>query len=164
MTNNTIDETKEWTERKIVKWFNENKKYLGDFASLALSAIPGGGAVATVAQDILGAKIRKEQKQYELEAMILKYKMDVEKNTTQRWASDNTTSERLTKLVRPISLLSLLATIFLFTFLDGWNSWQFDVPLVYVELIQSLALLAFGAYFGGRTVEKIQDLRTNGNS
>jgi hypothetical protein len=164
MTNNTIDETKEWTERKIVKWFNENKKYLGDFASLALSAIPGGGAVATVAQDILGAKILTEQKQYELEAMILKYKMDVEKNTTQRWASDNTTSERLTKLVRPISLLSLLATIFLFTFLDGWNSWQFDVPLVYVELIQSLALLAFGAYFGGRTVEKIQDLRTNGNS
>ena len=113
MTNNTIDETKEWTERKIVKWFNENKKYLGDFASLALSAIPGGGAVATVAQDILGAKILTEQKQYELEAMILKYKMDVEKNTTQRWASDNTTSERLTKLVRPISLLSLLATIFL---------------------------------------------------
>jgi len=164
MTTNTIADPKEWSERKLVKWFNENKEALGIFATAAVSAIPGGGAVANVAEEILGARILTEQKQYELEAMLLKYKMDVEKNTTLRWQSDNTTTERLTKLVRPVSLLSLLFTIFLFTFLDGWGSWGFDVPVVYIELIQSLALLAFGAYFGGRTVEKIQDLRNNANS
>lgn len=164
MSADTNLDPKEWSERKLVKWFKENKDALGSFAAAAVSAIPGGGAVADVAENILGARILTEQKQYELEAMLLKYKMDVERNTTLRWQSDNTTSERLTKLVRPISLLSLLATIFLFTFLDGWNSWGFDVPSAYVELIQSLAMLAFGAYFGGRTVEKIQDLRNNGNS
>lgn len=155
---------KEWSERKLVKWFKENKDHLGEFATAAVSAIPGGGAVAEVAQNILGARVLSAQKQYELEAMLLMYKMDVEKNTTLRWQSDNTTTERLTKLVRPISLLSLLGTIFLFTFLDGWITWGFDVPKHYVDLIQSLAMLAFGAYFGGRTVEKIQDLRKNGNS
>lgn len=164
MSADTNLDPKEWSERKLVKWFKENKDALGRFATAAVSAIPGGGAVADVAENILGARILTEQKQYELEAMLLKYKMDVERNTTLRWQSDNTTSERLTKLVRPISLLSLLGTIFLFTFLDGWNSWGFDVPPAYVELIQSLAMLAFGAYFGGRTVEKIQDLRNNGNS
>jgi len=158
------DNKKEWSERKLVKWFSENKSILGSFATAAVSAIPGGGAVASVAENIVQANILTEQKQYELEAMLLKYKMDVEKNTTLRWQSDNTTTERLTKLVRPVSLLSLLFTIFLFTFLDGWSAWGFDAPEVYIELIQSLALLAFGAYFGGRTVEKIQDLRTNANS
>ena len=161
--NTIIENPKEWNERKLVKWFSENKKLLGTFATAAISAIPGGGAVATVAEDIINANILTEQKQYELESMMLKYKMDVEKNTTLRWQSDNTTSERLTKLVRPVSLLSLLFTIFLFTFLDGWSAWGFDVPEAYIQLIQSLALLAFGAYFGGRTVEKIQDLRTNAN-
>lgn len=155
---------KEWSERKLVKWFKENKDHLGEFASAALAAVPGGGAVATVAENILGARVLSAQKQYELEAMLLMYKMDVEKNTTLRWQSDNTTTERLTKLVRPVSLLALLGTIFLFTFLDGWNTWGFDVPKHYVDLIQSLAMLAFGAYFGGRTVEKIQDLRQNGNA
>lgn len=162
-TSEFTGDPKEWSERKLVKWFKENKDHLGDFAAAALSAIPGGGAVAEVAENILGARILTAQKQYELEAMLLMYKMDVEKNTTLRWQSDNTTTERLTKLVRPISLLSLLATIFLFTFLDGWNTWGFDVPTHYVDLIQSLAMLAFGAYFGGRTVEKIQDLRNHGN-
>ncbi len=156
-------ENKEWSERRLVRWFSENKKLLGAFATAAVSAIPGGGAVANVAEEILEARILTEQKQYELESMMLRYKMDVEKNTTERWQSDNVTSERLTKLVRPISLLSLLFTIFLFTFLDGWSSWSFDVPTAYIELIQSLAMLAFGAYFGGRTVEKIQDLRNNAN-
>lgn len=155
---------KEWSERKLVKWFKENKDHLGDFAAAALSAIPGGGAVAEVAENILGARVLSAQKQYELEAMLLMYKMDVEKNTTLRWQSDNSTSERLTKLVRPVSLLSLLGTIFLFTFLDGWTAWGFDVPEPYVDLIQSLAMLAFGAYFGGRTVEKIQDIRYNGDA
>lgn len=167
MNNNTTEfagDPKEWSERKLVKWFKENKEHLGDFAAAALSAIPGGGAVAEVAENILGARVLSAQKQYELEAMLLMYKMDVEKNTTLRWQSDNTTSERLTKLVRPISLLSLLGTIFLFTFLDGWTMWGFDVPKHYVDLIQSLAMLAFGAYFGGRTVEKIQDIRYNGDA
>ena len=155
---------KEWNERKLVKWFKENKDHLGEFAAAALAAVPGGGAVATVAENILGARVLSTQKQYELEAMLLMYKMDVEKNTTLRWQSDNTTTERLTKLVRPVSLLSLLGTIFLFTFLDGWTAWGFDVPKPYVDLIQSLAMLAFGAYFGGRTVEKIQDIRYNGDA
>jgi len=159
-----VGDPKEWSERKLVKWFKDNKDSLGDFAAAALAAIPGGGAVAEVAENILGARVLSAQKQYELEAMLLMYKMDVEKNTTLRWQSDNSTSERLTKLVRPISLLSLLGTIFLFTFLDGWNTWEFDVPTHYVDLIQSLAMLAFGAYFGGRTVEKIQDIRHHGNS
>ena len=154
-----IDDPKEWSERKLVKWFSDNKTALGKFATAALSAIPGGGAVANVASEVLEARILSDQKQYELESMLLKYKIDVERNTTLRWKSDNTTSERLTKLVRPISLLTLLGTIILFTFLDGWNSWGFDVPESYTDMLQSLAMLAFGAYFGGRTVEKIQDLR-----
>jgi hypothetical protein len=154
-----IDDPKEWSERKLVKWFSDNKTALGAFATAALSAIPGGGAVANVASEVLEARILSDQKQYELESMLLKYKMDVERNTTLRWKSDNLTSERLTKLVRPISLLTLLGTIILFTFLDGWTSWGFDVPESYTDMLQSLAMLAFGAYFGGRTVEKIQDLR-----
>lgn len=153
------EDKKEWSERRLVKWFADNKAALGQFATAALSAIPGGGAVASVAAEVLEAKILSDQKQFELESMLLKYKMDVERNTTERWRSDNLTSERLTKLVRPVSLLTLLGTIILFTFLDSWNAWGFDVPQSYTDMIQSLAMLAFGAYFGGRTVEKIQDLR-----
>tara|TARA_R100001463_G_scaffold10776_5_gene30977 strand:+ start:147 stop:626 length:480 start_codon:yes stop_codon:yes gene_type:complete len=153
------DPKKEWSERRLVKWFTENKDELGRFATAALSAIPGGGAVASVAQDVLASQVLTEQKQYELEAMVMKYRTEVERNTTSRWKSDNTTSERLTKLVRPVSLLSLLAIIFLFTFLDGWDGWGFDAPEAYVDMIQSLAMLAFGAYFGGRSMEKIQDVR-----
>ncbi len=158
-----MTDKKEWSERRLVKWFSDNKDVLGKFATAALSAIPGGGAVASIASEVLEAKILSDQKHYELESMMLKYKTDVERNTTLRWQSDNMTSERLTKLVRPLSLLTLLGTIVLFTFLDGWTSWGFDVPQSYTDMIQSLALLAFGAYFGGRTVEKIQDLR-NANS
>lgn len=71
---------------------------------------------------------------------------------TKRWEADSKSSW-LAKNVRPLSLIYLLMVISALAFTDG-NIGQFQIDKAYVSLFQSLALVAFGAYFGGRTYEK----------
>ena len=75
-------------------------------------------------------------------------------NITTRWTSDNK-SGWLAKNVRPMTLIFLLIVLTSMAFTSG-NIGEFKIANNFVDLFQILAITAFGAYFGGRSMEKIK--------
>lgn len=81
----------------------------------------------------------------------------LEKEITGRWVADSTSDDLLAKKVRPFALVYLLLATTFIIFIDSTAYFNFDVKEVYVDLVQALLLLVFGAYFGGRTLEKVMN-------
>ena len=61
---------------------------------------------------------------------------------------------KLAKLIRPVTLICLMAMFMLTMFIDSMDNVAFNVKDSYVSLLELLMLTAFGAYFAGRTIEK----------
>lgn len=109
-------------------------------------------------------KVHNELEKIKLDAaqQALKLETDLElkmeEAVTNRWQSDMASDEPIAKRVRPYSLIYLLLVVSLLSFTDG-NFGTFSVKEAYIDLFQSLLLLVFGAYYGGRSLEKIMQRR-----
>jgi len=77
---------------------------------------------------------------------------------TKRWESDNLSDSWWSKNVRPLSLMFLTVTMFLYIILDS-SIEGFSVGKEWIDLLSSLLLLIYSAYYGGRSLEKIQNIR-----
>ena len=61
---------------------------------------------------------------------------------------------KLAKLIRPVTLICLMAMFMVTMMIDSMDNVAFNVKDSYVSLLELLMLTAFGAYFAGRTIEK----------
>ena len=80
--------------------------------------------------------------------------IEFQKNVTERWKADMGSDVKLAKLIRPVTLICLMAMFMITMFLDSLDHLPFNVKDSYVSLLEILMLTAFGAYFAGRTIEK----------
>ena len=96
----------------------------------------------------------KELVKAELEKHILNYEEKIQQEVTKRWEADMQ-GNWLSKSVRPISLLFLLLVLTIFTLVD-FSFIDLEIKDSWIDLWQLLAITAFGAYFGGRSYEKIK--------
>tara|TARA_Y100000361_G_C11144372_1_gene337122 strand:- start:1232 stop:1636 length:405 start_codon:yes stop_codon:yes gene_type:complete len=122
-----------------------------------------GGTGASIADKISGiidrhsfSKEEKAQFQKEMDQIWIEAEADMQKNVTERWALDSQAhSSFLAKNVRPIVLLILVISTILMVFIDaGWIS--FDLKESHTDLLQIVLLTCIGAYFGGRSFEKVK--------
>lgn len=77
------------------------------------------------------------------------------KEATVRWQGDMQSDSWLSKNVRPLSLVFLLACVTAFA---TGSAVQFEVAQTYVDLYRSLLEIVFVAYFGSRGLEKITSI------
>ena len=61
---------------------------------------------------------------------------------------------KLATLIRPVTLIALMAMFMITMVLDSMDQLPFNVKDSYVSLLEILMLTSFGAYFAGRTIEK----------
>lgn len=80
---------------------------------------------------------------------------------TQRWQADMLSDSPLSKNIRPLVLLYLLASYTLMSLMSAAN---INVTQAYVELLGQMLMVAFSAYFVGRTWEKTVDMRERGRT
>ena len=85
---------------------------------------------------------------------ILDYEQNIQKQVTRRWEADMQ-GNWLSKSIRPLSLAFLLVVLSVFTLVD-FSFVELDIKDSWIDLWQMLAITAFGAYFGGRSYEKIK--------
>ena len=78
-------------------------------------------------------------------------------NVTERWKSDNATDGWLNKNIRPLSLVLIFAGYFLFALMSAFG---LDAKEAYVNLLGQWGMLIMSAYFGGKTLENIIEMRT----
>lgn len=97
-----------------------------------------------------------------LQAEIEAYKVEQEA-VSSRWTADMNSDSWLSKNIRPLTMIFILSAYLLLAIGDG-AEW-FDVSDNFVELLGQWGMLVMSAYFGGRTLEKIIDMKTkNGGS
>ena len=87
---------------------------------------------------------------------VIDAEVKFQENVSARWASDMGSDVKLAKLIRPLTLLALMTMFMLTMVFDSMDTLPFNVKDSYVSLLEILMLTAFGAYFAGRTIEKVK--------
>jgi uncharacterized membrane protein (DUF106 family) len=75
---------------------------------------------------------------------------------TKRQESDMASDSWLSKNIRPMTLIAILTGYFVFAMMSAFD---IDTNKTYVELLGQWGMLIMSFYFGGRTLEKIVDMR-----
>ncbi len=96
--------------------------------------------------------------QQELEA-LLAAQANQENNVSDRWKADMASDSWMSKNIRPLTLVYILSAYLLFA---GLSAAGINVQESYVSLLGQWGMLVMTAYFGGRTVEKVMELRNKG--
>lgn len=133
---------------------------LGAAAITAISSKLGvSDSVEEVAKAIAGDPAA-QQKLKELELEFAKVAVDAMKNednnVTGRWNADMASDSWLSKNIRPMSLCAIFIGYFLFAMMSAFG---LNANEAYVTLLGQWGMLIMGAYFGGRTVEKLAEMR-----
>ena len=84
---------------------------------------------------------------------LLEMDMVEMQEVTKRWEADLNSDNKLSKNVRPLTLIFMTVSLILFIFLDSvFDDFNFDE--VHIETLKQLCSVVFIAYFGGRSYEK----------
>lgn len=102
--------------------------------------------LAKLAQDGELAKMANETKMFEVD----------QTNITERWNADMASDSWLSKNIRPMSLVAIFLGYFLFAMMSAFG---LNANEAYVQLLGQWGMLVMGAYFGGRTIEKLAEMK-----
>jgi uncharacterized membrane protein (DUF106 family) len=111
--------------------------------------IPDPEAKAKAQQELL--QMQQEGKLAELNADNIEAQ-----ELTKRQAADMMSDSWLSKNIRPMTLVFILVT---YTTFGMMSAWDVEVNNNYVELLGQWGMLIMSFYFGGRTLEKIMDMK-----
>lgn len=126
-----------------------------------LQTIFGGGAdklvesVGGVLDNLSTSKEEKLEAKRKIKELMVNHQVEVEKNVTERWKADMNSDSWLSKNVRPLVLVFFIVCTMLLVFIDS-GSIKFQVESQWVDLLQLTLITIIGAYFGGRSVEKLK--------
>jgi len=102
--------------------------------------------LSKMAQDGELAKMANDTKLFETE----------QNNLTERLKADMGSDSWLSKNIRPMTLIFILFTYTTFAMMSAFN---YNTNQAYVELLGQWGMLIMSFYFGGRTLEKIMDMK-----
>lgn len=97
------------------------------------------------------AKLAQEGKLADIQA-----DMTEQQEITKRQQADMASDSWLSKNIRPMTLIAILCGYFFFAFASIFD---YDTKTAYVELLGQWGMLIMSFYFGGRTLEKIIDMK-----
>ena len=125
-----------------------------------LANIFAGGAgeviekVGGVVDNLTTCKEEKLQLKNELEKILHDANKTAQEAVTSRWEADMKSDNWLSKNIRPLVLIFLTAVFVLMSFFDG-NAGEFTINDAYKPIYQTLLITVYGAYFAGRSIEKV---------
>ena len=122
------------------------------FSGGAADLVKGVGSVIDNLHTSAEEKLAAENK---IKELIANYEVEMEKNITSRWKADMNSDSWLSKNVRPLVLIFLVVCTMLLIFIDA-GKLQFNVKDSYIDLLQLVLITVIGAYFGGRSLEKVK--------
>ena len=127
-----------------------------------LSKIFSGGAatavekVGGVLDKFITTKEEKAQALNEINKVFLDAEAKIQEQVTARWNADMASDSWLSKNIRPLVMIFLVVSTVLLIFVDA-GAIKFAVKESWVDLLQLVLITVIGAYFGGRSVEKIKN-------
>ena len=122
------------------------------FSGGAADLVKGVGGVIDNLHTSKEEKLEAERK---IKEIIANHEIEMEKNITSRWEADLKSDSWLSKNVRPLTLIFLIVCTMLLIFIDA-GALNFEVKSSWVDLLQLVLITVIGAYFGGRSLEKVK--------
>ena len=102
------------------------------------------------------AQIKLLEMQKNGELAQLQADVNEQQELTKRQSADMMSDSWLSKNIRPMTLIFILIT---YTVFGMMSAWDIEVNNNYVELLGQWGMLIMSFYFGGRTLEKIMDMK-----
>tara|TARA_R100000742_G_scaffold4254_1_gene1514 strand:- start:231 stop:635 length:405 start_codon:yes stop_codon:yes gene_type:complete len=132
------------------------KEILGKiFGSAALEV---GDKLTGMIDKFVHTKDEKAAFEKEMTTMFINAEAEIEKNISERWKADMASDNKLSKSVRPLTLIFLFVSTVLLIFVDS-GFINFAVDDEWKELLKMLLITITAAYFGGRSYEKGKRLK-----
>ena len=105
------------------------------------------------------AKAQLELMQMQQNGELAKMQADMQEQgeLTKRQENDMRSDSWLSKNIRPMTLIAILVGYFIFAMMSAFD---LDTNQKYVELLGQWGMLIMSFYFGGRTLEKIIDMKS----
>ena len=107
------------------------------------------------------AKAQLELMQMQQNGELAKMQADMQEQgeLTKRQENDMRSDSWLSKNIRPMTLIAILVGYFIFAMMSAFD---LDTNQKYVELLGTWGMVIMSFYFGGRTLEKIIDMKEKG--
>ena len=128
--------------------------------SVIAKLLSGGAAklvksVGGVIDNLHTSKEEKLAAEAKIKDLVMGYEAEMQKQVTERWKMDMQSDSWLSKNIRPLVLIFLVVSTVLLIFIDA-GIIQFEVKSSWVDLLQLVLITVIGAYFGGRSIEKVK--------
>ena len=105
--------------------------------------------------DLTTSKEERLAAELKVKELISNYEVEMERNVTERWVSDNKSDSWMTKSIRPYGLAFMFVATILMVFVDA-GSIDFEVDSEWKSLLTTVLMTMVAAFYGGRTFEKIK--------
>ena len=144
----------------MAKKFNETKigAFLKTKAPTLIKKIgdllPDKGGLAIV-KNLISSDTKIKAVDKEMAMKLIEQDLTEMENVSKRWSSDMKSDSWLSKNTRPLTLIYLTLASTILMILDSFHSLLFDVDTAWVELLKTLLITVYVAYFGSRGAEKI---------
>ena len=112
-------------------------------------------SVGGVIDNLTTSKEEKLEAERKIQDLIANHEVEMEKNITERWTMDMKSDSWLSKNIRPLVLVFLVVSTVLMIFIDA-GTIKFVVEDKWTDLLQLVLITVIGAYFGGRSLEKVK--------
>ena len=122
------------------------------FSSGATELVKGVGGVI---DNLTTSKEEKLEAERKVKELVSSYEIEMERNITERWTMDMKSDSWLSKNIRPLVLVFLVVSTVLMIFIDA-GTINFVVQDKWTDLLQLVLITVIGAYFGGRSLEKVK--------
>lgn len=118
----------------------------------------GGGVIKQVGDVIDNLSTSEEERLAAKQAMkqiMVDAEVKAQEQVTRRWEADMKSDNWLSKNIRPLICIFLTAMFVIISIFDG-NAGGFQIAPAYIPIYQTLLITVYGAYFAGRSIEKIR--------
>jgi len=116
------------------------------------------GEVGNVVDDLTTTEEEKLEAKRKIKEITLNFEAELQKEVSKRWEQDMNSDSWLSKNIRPLTLIFLVFCTIILIFIDSGKI-DFKVQDQWIDLLQIILITIIGAYFGGRSYEKIKRLK-----
>ena len=125
---------------------------IGILSGLAGKLLPQAGKIL---DELITSGEEKAAAKQKLDEFFVQAESDAQNEVTERWNADMKSGNWLAANIRPVTLIFLTAVFAVLSVTDG-NIGDFAIGDAYKPIYQTLLLTVYGAYFAGRSIEKIK--------
>jgi hypothetical protein len=148
----TQEGNKKIRDTKVGQWLSSKSPKILDTVG---DLLPDQGVLGVIKRLVDSDPDITPQEKLEFEKLKSQIEISRQENVTRRWEADMSSDVYLAKIIRPSIMIFLIVFLVVLTVWDSVSN-EFSVKDTYVDLLSLLLMTTAGAYFAGRTIEKVR--------